>query len=66
VINPGLLEVLVKTAFRRLDGTAALVGEPLLKKRFPYFLQRLMDESDPRIASVGQIVQNIGIENKQG
>jgi hypothetical protein len=39
VINPGLLEVRVKTAFRRTDGTAALAGEPLVKKRFP--LERL-------------------------
>jgi hypothetical protein len=39
VINPGFLEVRVKTAFKRLDGTAALAGEPLVKKRFP--LERL-------------------------
>ncbi len=40
VINPGFLEVRVKTAFKRLDGTAALAGEPLVKKRFP--LERLV------------------------
>ena len=39
VINPGFLEVRVKTAFKRQDGTAALAGEPLVKKRFP--LERL-------------------------
>jgi hypothetical protein len=39
VINPGFLEVRVKTSFKRLDGTAALAGEPLVKKRFP--LERL-------------------------
>ena len=39
LINPGFLEVRVKTAFKRLDGTSALAGEPLVKKRFP--LERL-------------------------
>jgi hypothetical protein len=39
VINPGFLEVRVGKGFTRLDGTAALPGEPLVKKRFP--LERL-------------------------
>jgi hypothetical protein len=39
VINPGFLEVRVKTSFRRGDGSVALQGEPLVKKRFP--LERL-------------------------
>lgn len=38
-INPPLPRVLVKTAFTRKDGSAAKVGEPLVKKRFP--LERL-------------------------
>ena len=39
VVNPGFLEVRVKTAFTRLDGTKAVEGEPLVKKRFA--LERL-------------------------
>lgn len=39
VINPGFTEVRVLTPFRRLDNTQAIVGEPLVKKRFP--LERL-------------------------
>jgi hypothetical protein len=39
VINPGFLEIRVKKAFRRWDGTDAIPGEPLVKKRFP--LERL-------------------------
>lgn len=40
VINPGFLEVRVKKSFRRGDGTDAVTGEPLVKKRFP--LERLV------------------------
>jgi hypothetical protein len=39
VINPGFLEVRVKKEFTRMDGTKAILGEPLVKKRFP--LERL-------------------------
>ncbi len=62
VINPGFLEVRVNKAFTRLDGTKAVVGEPLVKKRFP--LERLswissegpssnLSTSDSRYNSLG-------------
>jgi hypothetical protein len=35
VINPGFLEVRVVVPFERWDGRAAVVGEPLVKRRFP-------------------------------
>jgi hypothetical protein len=35
IINPGFLEVRVSTEFKRFDGTMAIAGEPLVKKRFP-------------------------------
>ncbi len=35
VINPGFLEVRVVVPFLRVDGHAAVVGEPLVKRRFP-------------------------------
>lgn len=38
-VNPSFLTVTVKTAFIRNDGSLAVVGEPLVKSRFP--LQRL-------------------------
>ncbi|MDB6154976.1 MAG: hypothetical protein JWL90_3429 [Chthoniobacteraceae bacterium] len=34
-INPAFLTVRADRTFRRLDGTAAILGEPLVKKRFP-------------------------------
>jgi len=39
VINPALLEIRVLTSFKRQDGSLAVPGEPLVKKRFP--LERL-------------------------
>ena len=39
LFNPAFLEVKVKTAFTRFDGTQAVPGEPLVKSRFP--LRRL-------------------------
>jgi hypothetical protein len=39
VINPSFLEVRVRKTFKRIDGTDAVIGEPLVKKRFP--LERL-------------------------
>lgn len=38
-LNPPFLGVRVKNAFKRVDGSEARVGEPLVKKRFP--LERL-------------------------
>jgi hypothetical protein len=35
LINPGFLEVRVLEEFRRVDGSRAVKGEPLVKKRFP-------------------------------
>ena len=35
VINPGFLEVRVLTGFKRFDGSNAIPGETLVKKRFP-------------------------------
>jgi hypothetical protein len=35
IINPGFLEVRVVNEFRRFDGSRAVKGEPLVKKRFP-------------------------------
>ncbi len=35
LINPGFLEVRVTSEFRRFDGSRAVKGEPLVKKRFP-------------------------------
>ena len=35
IINPGFLEVRVINEFRRFDGSRAVKGEPLVKKRFP-------------------------------
>ncbi|NBV86287.1 MAG: hypothetical protein EBS01_08515, partial [Verrucomicrobia bacterium] len=62
VINPGFLEVRVTKAFNRMDGTKAVIGEPLVKKRFP--LERLswitsegpsanINKSDARYNSLG-------------
>ncbi len=35
IINPGFLEVRVINEFKRFDGSRAVKGEPLVKKRFP-------------------------------
>jgi hypothetical protein len=35
LINPGFLEVRVISEFKRFDGSRAVKGEPLVKKRFP-------------------------------
>ena len=51
VINPGFLEVRVLSAFRRFDGTNAVPGEPLVKKRFPLSRLRWITRNGP---SAGQ------------
>ncbi|SDT94837.1 hypothetical protein SAMN05444156_0987 [Verrucomicrobium sp. GAS474] len=45
ITNPNVLKIRVTQAFRRSDNTDAVVGEPLLKHRFP--LSRLALFADP-------------------
>jgi len=59
-INPSLVDVRVSTPFtRQSDGQSALVGEPLLKYRFPLSRLALFASSDP--GANGQIERFFGL-----
>ena len=61
VYNPAFLTVRVKTPFSRQDGSLAVVGEPLLKKKFP--LSRLAEMSYLATSSTQSITDPMATGN---
>jgi len=60
-INPNLLTPRVATSFLRADGAAAIVGEPLLKKRFPLNRLALLENAPGQVDTSSTIYQLFGL-----
>lgn len=59
--NPSLIDTRVTTPFTRDDGSQALVGEPLLKKKFPLNRLSLLESASGRVDQGDPIHKYFGL-----
>ena len=60
-INPAFLKIRVQVPFPRADGSMAVVGEPLVKQRFPLSRLDLLGVANPTSAQLALITTYFGL-----